>query len=640
MKKIVALILLTSSILFSQNKEIDSLENRLKSSVDQFDKASLNLQLAKLYERVDLSKGKAHAMESLTFTDNDSLLAESNNQLGRFYFFSAQLDSAAFHFNETKDLLKKLGKDAQAAGVNISLGAIQLRQGDYNKTIKTLTEAASFFEETKDSLSAAKCYSNIASAFAELEIYPKAIDYSEKALYTFQKLKETSFELITLPNLATQHYKNGDTSKAISYNDQAEKLALSLGNKRSLSMIYNNLGDIYLDKDPLKAKKYLEKTLQLKNELNMKSGMEITQSNLGYIHLKNKEYQSAIKYFDQASDVLKGKQLVFLLNNLKDAYKGLGNTQKALDYSEKMHQLNDSILNSENQNSFIEIQTKYETEKKEREILELKTLNQEAKFKSITNRNYLLLALTALLITLLIAYLLSKNSKRKQVIALQKVEIKNQEFKQQIKEQELQGIDAIITAQEKERNKIAADLHDNLGSKVATLKLYLESFNDAEGFHSFYERLKELTNTTYNEIRKIAINKNFGTFINKGLIPSTKLIANQISATNKISISVINVDVNHRVENSIEIQIFRVLQELLTNIIKHANASEVVIQFSEIDDSLNVLVEDNGIGFNASEEFNGMGLKNIKERMENINGEIMIDSTKGNGTTIILKIPL
>ena len=459
-------------------------------------------------------------------------------------------------------------------------------------------------------------------------------------MHTFQKLKQTPFELITLPNLATQHYKNGDTIKAIAYNDQAEKLATSIGNKRSLSIIYNNLGDIYLDKDPVKAKNYLEKTLQLKNELNLKSGIEITQSNLGYIHLKNKEYKSAIKYFDQASEVLKGKQLVILLNNLKDAYKGQGNAQKALEYSEKMQHLNDSILNSENQNSFIEIQTKYETEKKEREILELKTLNQEAEFKSITNRNYLLLALTALLITVLIAYLLSKNSKRKQVIALQKVKIKNQEFKQQIKDQELQGIDAIISAQEKERSKIAADLHDNFGSKVATLKLYLESFNDADGFQSYYEKLKELTNTTYSEIRKIARNKNFGTFINKGLIPSTKLIANQISATNKISISVINVDVNHRVENAIEIQIFRVLQELLTNIIKHANATEVVIQFSEIDDALNVLVEDNGKGFNASEESSGMGLKNIKDRMENINGEIMIDSTEGNGTTIILTIPL
>jgi Signal transduction histidine kinase len=98
--------------------------------------------------------------------------------------------------------------------------------------------------------------------------------------------------------------------------------------------------------------------------------------------------------------------------------------------------------------------------------------------------------------------------------------------------------------------------------------------------------------------------------------------------------------VNHRVENAIEIQIFRILQELLTNIIKHAKASEVIIQFSEIDDSFNIMIEDNGIGFNASEEFTGMGLKNIKDRMEHISGELMIDSSIENGTTIILKIPL
>ena len=640
MKKIAVLFLFFTSVLFAQNSEIDSLTNILKSATNPYTKAKINLQLAKMYERVDLSEARNHVIEALKFEENDSLLAESHNQLGRFFFFTAKLDSAAIHFEKTKTLLKKLKNEKQLAVVNISLGAVQLRQGDYNKTIKTLTESASFFEETKDSLNAAKCYSNIASAFAELELYPKAIEYSERALQTFQKLKQTPFELITLPNLATQHYKNGDTIRAIAYNAKAEELATSLGDKRSLSIIYNNLGDIYLDKDPEKSKQYLEKTLQLKNEMNLKSGLGITQSNLGYIHLKNKEYRRAISYFDEASKQVKGKQLAMLYNNMKEAYKGIGNSTKALEFSEKSKNLNDSILNTENENNFLEIQTKYETEKKEKEILELKTINQKTEFQRITNRNYLLLALLALCITLVIAYLLVKNSKRKQVIAMQEATIKNQEIEQLIKTQELQGIDAIIDAQEKERSKIAADLHDNLGSKMATLKLYLDSFDDKAGFDSFHGKLKELTNSTYSEIRKIAHKKNFGTFINKGLIPSTQLIADQISESNRIRIAVINIDVDQRVENAIEIQVFRVIQELLTNIIKHAKATEVTIQFSEIDETLHIMIEDNGRGFNSEKVSRGLGLLNIKKRMEKINGEVVIDSSEGNGTTVILTIPL
>ncbi len=222
----------------------------------------------------------------------------------------------------------------------------------------------------------------------------------------------------------------------------------------------------------------------------------------------------------------------------------------------------------------------------------------------------------------------------------QDLTIQEQNFNQLLRSQELDGIDAILDAQEKERVKMAADLHDNLGSKVATLKLYLESYDDHEDFSSFYNRLKSLMNNTYDEIRNMSKNKNFGAQITKGLIPSTKAIAKQISDSKKTLIKVINVDVDKRIENALEIQIFRIIQELLTNIIKHANATEAIIQFSEHDNILNIIVEDNGKGFNINKTGSGIGLINIEKRIDRINGEFVIDTSEGNGTTIILNIPL
>ena len=640
MKKTLVILCFISFLGFSQNKKIDSLKLIVDVSQDSFKIAKANLLLAKLHERIDLNKGKAYAHKAYRYKVNDSLLAETNNQLGRFQFFTAQLDSATYYFENTKQLLQKLNDEKRVAIVNISLGAIQLRLGDYNKTIKTLTESATYFEKTYDSLNTAKCYSNIASAFAELELYPKAIEYSEKALGVFKNLKQTPFQLITLPNLATQYYKNGDTIKAIIYNNEAEKLAIKVNDKRSLSIIYNNLGELYLDKDSQRAQLYLEKTLQLKNEINLKSGIEITQSNLGYIHLKNKNYKIAISYFNKAIKQVKGKQLVFVYNNLKEAYKGLGQINKALEYSEKSNILNDSILNTENQKNFLEVQTKYETEKKEKEILQLQTDNIKANYKRKQNRNLLIATLSALLLALLLIYFLQKNAKKKRIIMEQNLIIQEQDFNQLLKSQELEGIDAIINAQEIERYKMAADLHDNLGSKIATLRLYLESYNDKENFSEFYNKLKKLMNDTYNEIRSISKNKNFGAQINKGLIPSTKIIAKQISDSKKIDIQVINVDVNKRIENKLEIQVFRIIQELLTNIIKHSKASEAIVQFSEHDNTLNIIVEDNGIGFDISTSKSGIGLVNIEKRIEKIEGNLVIDTLKGNGTTIILNIPL
>jgi len=644
LKNIIAIsLLLYTSVLCAQSTKIDSLKLFLNVAQSKIEIATTNLQLAKLYERIDINESKKYARRALENSKTDSLSAEINIQLGRVYFFMTQLDSAIYYFEKSKNHFKKVNNQQQIAQINISLGAITLRQGKYNKTIKTLTECASFFEKTNDSLNSAKCYSNIASALAELEDYKKAIWYSEKALVIFSKHKLTKYQLITLPNLAAQYLKSGDTIKAIIYNEEAEKLALKSSNNRSLSIIYNNLGSIYLDKNTKKSKSYLEKTIKLKNDLNLKSGIEVTQGNLGYIHFKDKEYQKAIYYYKLVSQQVNGKRLAFAYQKLKGCYNELNDYENAFKFSEKYTILNDRILKIENQKNFNEIQTKYETEKKEKEIVKLKTENLIVNYKKNKNIKLLFGVTIILVITLLLMFILYKNAQKKRLIIKQQHKIKTQDFEKYIKIQEINGIDAIIDAQDKERSRIADDLHDNLGSKIATLKLYIEEikFTTKKAERNLlFNKLKTLVNDTYNEVRKIAHNKNFGALIDKGLILSTINIANQISTSEKLLIKVININVKQHINNAIEIQLFRIIQELLTNIIKYANATEVIIQFSEDTHELSIIIEDNGIGFNTNKKNYGFGLSNIEKRVEKIKGSISIDSTIGNGTTIIINVPL
>lgn len=624
----------------AQTSKIDSLQLALSKTNNAFEKAKTSLKLALLYERIDLSKGLNYANEAKKYKDNDSLNAETANQLGRLYFFTGQLDSAIVYFETSKSILKKLNEDERAASVNISLGAILLRQGNYQKTIEILTKSASFFEDNNNQLNVAKCYSNISSAFAELNNYTKAIAYAEKALAIFEKNKLTQFQLITLPNLATQYFKNGDTLRAIKNYYKAEVLATTMNNKRSLSMIYNNLGNIYLNSDIDKSEAYLLRALKLKNELNFIDGIEITKSNLGYIYLKKNEFAKALSILNDALPSVKGKQRVLVYNYLTEAYQKTKKLNIALEFSEKSRLLNDSLLSVDNQKTILEIQTKYETKKKENEILKLESENLEANYQKKQNFYLFIGALLALSLAIFSIYFLQKNAKRKRIIMQQNLKIKEQDFDQLLQEKELEGIGNILEAQEKERSKMAAELHDNLGSKVATLKLLLESSDNTKNFASNYAKLKTLISETYNDIRNISKNKNFGAQISSGLIPSTKAIANQISDTKKIKIDVINIDVKKRIENNIEIQIFRILQELITNILKHAKATEATIQFSEENNLLNIMVEDNGKGFDVNQNTSGTGLSNIEKRVEKMNGTLAIDSDKGNGTTIILNIPI
>lgn len=644
-KLILSLVLLFSLSLFSQTVKLDSLSLVLKKAKSDYELANANLQLAKAYESINIANSKEFSFESLRYKSNDSLQAMTFNQLGRISFFESKLDSSIYYFNKTKDFFELTNNHKNVAEINISIGAVQLKQGNYNATIKTLTESATYFEQNNDNLNAAKCYSNIASAFAELNQYPKAIEYSTKALRVFKDQNQVQYQLITLSNLAMQFYKNGDTLEAVEKNLIAEKIGIEVGDKRSLSVIYNNLGIVYLDKNPPKAKKYIIKTLQLKEELKLKDGTDIALKNLGYLHLKAKEYQKAIQYFKQAELQSNGKQLLAVYVGLKDTYKALGRLGLALDYAEKETYLTDSILNTDTQKEFLKIQTKYETEKKEKEIAALKSRNTEINYKRKTNNYLLYLLLGIFVITLLLVYSILKSSKRKRLLVQQDYTIKTKKLEKLLKHQELEGIDAILDAQEKERDKIANDLHDNLGSKIATLKLYIDEVtantsNTENEKNNLAKKLKALADETYKEVRTIAHQKKFGTFINKGLIPSIQAIANQISSSHKLAIKVINVNVTEHISNTIEIQIFRIVQELLTNCIKHANASEIIIQFSAYDNILNVTVEDNGKGFDENKIPYGYGLKNVTKRIEKIGGTIDIDTDLGKGTSIILNISL
>jgi len=636
--KIANLVLLIKILMIctvaAQNEKIDSLLMVSETVKDEFQQAKVFLEISKLYETIDFQKGKEFAKKAL-YSENDSIMAEACNQLGRFFFFTSQLDSAKFYFEEAKKHLVKLDDERSVAIINISLGAVELRAGDYNQTIKTLTESLSYFEDNDDELNAAKCYSNISAAFAELGNYPKAIEYNEKALDVFVRQNLIQFQLITLPNLAAQHLKNGDTLKAINNNMEAEKLALAMKNKRSLSIIYNNLGSAYLDLDETKARQYLEKAIALKNELNLKSGIEVAQGNLGYLHLKNKEYKTALDYYQLVEKQVNGEQLVYAYEQIRKCYEGLKEYHKALLYSEKARQLNDSILDAENQKVFSEIQTRYETEKKEKEILELQSQNLEVDNKRIQNQNLFLIALGILFMSSILTYYIFKRNRQRQKAELEKL-------LKQLKDQELKGLDAIVEAQEKERERIANDLHDNLGSRMATLKLLIDDIHHKTKKEQTEQlpKLQLLADETYHEVRKIAHNSHTGSLISHGLIASMKTIADQISESGGLKVNVNNINVKQRVKNNIEILVFRIIQELLTNILKHAKASEATIQFSEDNQELTIMIEDNGKGFLLKETNLGFGLTNIEKRLSNLNGNIEIDSSPGNGTTIILTIPI
>ncbi|AXT53242.1 hypothetical protein D1818_21315 [Aquimarina sp. BL5] len=373
---------------------------------------------------------------------------------------------------------------------------------------------------------------------------------------------------------------------------------------------------------------------------------------LADLYHNKKEYHKGLKYATEAnkyidiSDTLRSKIYVYKYASLNN--KGLKNYQKAYEQLEKSKELEyqQDFKKNTLENSKLEIQL--QTLEKEKKIVQLLNANLKTEAQRIKNRNWLIGSCSALVIGLIIGILVYKNTKRKQRIAEQEREIEIQKTEKLLKEQELAAIDAMISGQEKERQRLANDLHDNLGSTLATVKLHFDHLKNnrdnpkMENVEELYNKTNNLLDEAYQKVRTIAHEKNSGVMAKQGLLPAVKNLAKKASNGDELLIEVQDYGLDERLDNALEISIFRIIQELITNTIKHANASEIHISLTNHDSLLNIIVEDNGKGFDAKilPEKDGMGLKSIEKRIEHMEGTFEIDSTIGKGTNIIINIPI
>jgi len=647
-KIIITTAVITCVTLWSQRisgqANIDSLESILDTTNDDLVEAHVAVELAKLYLRSDIDKTKYYAGYALGLNSvSDSLRIEANDQMARHFFFKSALDSAYYFFISAQNIAEESGRDDMSAALGNSIGAVLLRQSRYEDAIEVLTSSATYFESVDKITNAARSYTNIAAAHAELGNYNEAIKYSQDAIKIFKDNNLDQFTLIALPNLATQYIQNGDTLNGIKHFLEAEAFATAKNNKRSLAITYNNLGDLYLSIHEFdKAEQYLDKSIALKKDLQILKGIDKAYHNLGYVHAANGKHDLALKYYEKAIETSDVQSLADIYDKMSQSYKEIGQLSNALLYSEKYSSIKDSLTQITNIKNFAEISEKYESAKKENEILQLEADNKNLEIVKNRNRSLLLGALGTILALMILGYSYVKNQARKRIIERQQNKIDQQRMLDDLKAQELDTIDRVIEGQEEERHRIASDLHDSLGSKMATLKLYMDNFDEGDPAvrAEMVSKAQDLANITYNEVRDLSHNIQSGVRIEKGLIPALREFAAFVNSTNTLEVDVVDIDVTVPLDNRVEIQLLRIIQELVTNTIKHADADKLMIQITEHDDSLNIIVEDDGKGFDPMQASQGIGIKNIEARIQKINAEFQIDASVDNGTTALINLPL
>ncbi|MDP5081398.1 MAG: sensor histidine kinase [Winogradskyella sp.] len=316
-------------------------------------------------------------------------------------------------------------------------------------------------------------------------------------------------------------------------------------------------------------------------------------------------------------------------------YEALGNTMESYKNLSDYLRFELDSKQLESIQLVSEYEEKYQTVEKEKQLL-------IEKQKKKTNKNIAFGLGGSLALGSVIAFLLFKDTKRKQKFAEQEKTLESQKLATVLKEQELISIDAMIEGQEKERQRIANDLHDDLGGLMATVKLHFNALKDNNS-PELYSKTNSLIDEAYQKVRSVAHAKNSGVIAKEGLLKAVQDMADKVTLSNTISIEVLDYGLDNRLENSLELTLFRIIQELITNVIKHAEATEVTIHLTNHDDLINIMVEDNGKGFDPNQITKtkaGMGISSIDKRIAHLDGQFTIESEKNKGTTIIIDIPL
>lgn len=388
----------------------------------------------------------------------------------------------------------------------------------------------------------------------------------------------------------------------------------------------------------------LEKSMELmrkahyysKNQVMNRDIYEASAWHISTLHYLNKNLDSAFYYWRKSSSLSNRLRNNWYNERLASwLFKDSGELDSAYFYLDKSIRTEIKLDGKQQriQSSLLSIEN--ETEK-----LKLDNLISENRRKA--NQNWLIVAAIVLLLGSGMAILLQKNTSKKRQLAEQEVLLKQQRVENLLKEQELFSIDAMIAGQEKERQKVAGELHDDLGSIMATIKLHFDNIKVNEKDPAL-QNAKRLLEEAYQKIRGMSHSKNSGVMSDQGLLSAIKKMANTISETNTMEVTVEDFGLGERLENSLELSVFRMVQELVANAIKHAEASKVNIQLTQHEDNLNIIVEDNGKGFDRSrldKNKPGMGLTNIEKRVEHLEGNFTVDSIIGKGTSILIDIPV
>lgn len=570
--------------------------------------------------------------------NDSSSLAIINHNLGYYYHANQLNDSAYYYYSNALELYDKLDNERNVSSVLINVANIQQVENDFIGAEINAIKAIEILQKRPKSESVLDdlwiLYNLLGINALNLELYSKSLEYHDEAFRISQEMKSSEYnKLYTQNNQAFVYRKLGNLDKAISlYSNILETEHLFEEDPSFYALILENIAYTRF----LNGDRNLEKIESLfKRAYKISDSIDDPITKVGVTVSMSKFYKDlgrttdALKYANEtyitsksieSNDIL--LESLLILSELKGGDEG-----KA--YLNEHIKLSDSLLNVERnvRNKFARIE--FETDK-----------IQEENERISQQRMWLLIVSSVLLVTLFLLYIIiTQRAKNKEL----QFEKDQQKANEEIYNLMLSQQDKVDEARANEKKRISQEMHDGILGRLFGTRLSLDSLNFSEGKEAIQNRsnyINELK-TIEDDIRKISHDLNTDFVAGSGFMDIvSELIEKQTNAYQLNYKFDYTDDMSwENVSNKNKINIYRIIQESLQNIYKHANAEEVKISFQLKNDVILLTITDDGQGFDINKSKKGIGIKNINARVDDLEGTVDFISEINKGTTITIKIP-
>lgn len=625
-------------------------------------------QSSKLY---DLLKALPDSKED---TAKVMLLLKINSE----YSNTGEFDSALLYLNQAQKLVEEKNFSGWIPRVNTAFILYYYNNNNYNKTKEYALKNLVIAENNKDDILLAKAYNNLTAVFTHFGNNRQAIDYALKCLAMSEKTKDSTDFPARYATVSNTYLNLGQNEKAISYANKAIELGAAFKDTVALITGLNNLAAAYSAEHKLDSAIYYgnkqvflaQQTGDMANEvyglINLTyryfligdlPGVERTLAMLAKVedqmpdktilaeiyvakalpHILRKEYQPAQSLLDSCITLATSENAINALGNAYRSYAKMlfmqGKIKEAEDYLYKFDALQ-MEANINELNFYIEdMEVKYETEKKEDQIR-----LQQATIRQKNTLNYILIG--SALSLLIISILSYRNYRHRQKLQQQRIaELET--------EKQLTATEAILKGEEQERSRLAKDLHDGLGGMLSGIKYSLNNMKEnmimAPGDVQAFEHSIHMLDSSISEMRRVAHNLMPESLLKFGLDEALNDFCKEISNNGMLKVVYQSFGLKDKsIDRSLSVTTYRIVQELLNNIIKHANATQAIVQVSVSETQLAITVEDDGKGMDKDtlKTAQGIGWKNIRSRVNYHKGVINMQSELGKGASVFIEFPL